>query len=264
MNSIKEYKVKVRKLEEKLERAGQKSTIQKREIQSLRRSQTLLKKRQKELTKSRDNWKRKQKLKQVKIKGLEARISRVGKAKGHHYPIDLVALCILFRVHGGCSYGSIVKILEILNEQFQLGLLKLPCQNSIQNWVSKLGLFRMENFCTSLAGQSVSLLIDESIRLGQEKLLLILSVPFEKLSEACLRMKDVKVIYMKGSTSWTGEKIRQVIEKLQKDHGFSVQNILSDQDSKLIKASSLLGIFHLPEIGHAIATCLKRVFKQHN
>ncbi|MEM1120385.1 MAG: hypothetical protein AAGJ18_08030 [Bacteroidota bacterium] len=123
-----------------------------------------------------------------------------------------------------------------------------------------MGLFFMEELASKLVGSEVSLIIDESIRLGKEKLLLILSVPFEKLEKGGLRFEDVQVLYMKGATSWTGKKIAKVLEELTDKYGFEIKNILSDEDSKLMKASDLSGYSHLPDISHAIATCLRRVF----
>ena len=173
-----------------------------------------------------------------------------------------MSLCVLLRIHGGCSYGSIRKILGILNSCFELKLDKIPCENTIQNWVSKMGLFLLNRVEKVLKGKQVSLIIDESIRLGQEKLLLILSVPFKKIKQGALKFEDVAVIYMKGATSWTGEKISEVIKGLKQKHGFELKNILSDEDSKLLKASHLLQVSHVPDISHAIASCLRRVFKE--
>lgn len=191
---------------------------------------------------------------------MKAKITRRGKAKGHQYSIWLVVLSVLLRIKGNCSYVGIVKILELLNGHLQLGLKRIPCANTIQNWVSKMGLFFMESLENELFGKQVSLIIDESIRLGQEKLLLILCVPFEKTGEGGLRFEDIRVVYMKGATSWNGEKISEVLAELKKQHGFEIKNILSDEDSKLLKASQLSEYPHLPDISHAVATCLRRVF----
>jgi len=252
MKSTKELKAKIRKLEKELAKTAEKLAKEKEKTACIK----VLKQRIKELTKSRDVWKSKLKAKQKEIKLLQAKLKRIGKAKGHHYAIWLVGLCILLRIYGGCSYGGIRRILEILNTCFSLSLEKLPCENTIQNWVSKMGLFSLEKATNQLVGKKVSLILDESIRMGQEKLLLILSVPFEKLRERALRFEDVKVIYMKGAASWTGEKISKVIKKLEKEYEFEVQSILSDEDSKLLKASRLLEVLHVPDISHAVATCL--------
>jgi len=260
MSHKKSLEVKIKQLEKKVEQLGKKIESEKNKRRQLSKELRGIKKRLKELVKSRDNWKEKLKDKQLHIKHLKAKVSRRDKAKGHQYSIWLVLLSILLRIKGNCSYVGIIKILELINGFFQLGLQRIPCANTVQNWVSKMGLFFMEDLENELFGQQVSLIIDESIRLGQEKLLLILCVPFEKQAQGGLGFEDVRVIYMKGATSWTGVKISEVLTKLKKEYGFEIKNILSDEDSKLRNASQLSTYPHLPDISHAIATCLRRVF----
>ncbi|HFA49519.1 MAG TPA: hypothetical protein ENJ95_10945 [Bacteroidetes bacterium] len=262
MNSIKEYQAKIKKLEKELEKLREKYSTEKGKNKKLRQGMNRSKQRVRDLAKSRDAWKGKLRSKQLTIKGLKKRIERSGKAKRHRYGTWLVGLCILLRVRGGCSYGSIRRILEILDTCFQLGLDKVPCENTVQNWVSKMGLFFMGATEKTLKGKQVSLIIDESIRLGQEKLLLILGVPFNKAKQSALRFEDISVLYMKGAKSWTGEKISRAVAGLRQSHGFDLKNILSDEDSKLLKACRLLRTGHVPDIGHAVASCLRRVFGQ--
>lgn len=262
MNSKKEYEVKIRKFEKKIKELEKKLERSKSKNTDYSQEQKYLKQRIKELMVSRKVWKVKLQSKQEEIKLLQAKIVRWGKAKGHHYPTQLVGLCILLRIIGGCSYGGICRILGILNGYMGLGLTKLPCANTIQNWVSKMGLFTMKQGAISLQGKEVSLIIDESIRLGQEKLLLILSIPFEKVKNTALSFQDVEVVYMKGAISWTGQKIKQVLEELKLSHGFEIKSIVSDEDSKLLKACRLAGIVHVPDISHAVATCLRKVFEK--
>ncbi len=263
MNSKKEYAVKIRKIE------GEKEKLQKKledlEVKNRRSGRELsyMKSEVKRIKASRNNWKQKHKEQQAELQQAKRRITRGGKIKWHHYATWLIVLSIAFRVIGNCSYESIVKILQILNVHFNLGLPKIPCANSIQNWVSKLGLYLLQKQkVPCIIGQKVCLIIDESIRLGQEKLLLILSVPLAKVKKTALQYRDVQVVYMKGAISWTGEKIGKVVKALQQSNGFEVAQILSDEDSKLRKACTLSEISHTPDIAHGVATCLKRVFEK--
>ncbi len=261
MNPIKEYVGKIRNLEQinsKLEKKLRDLELKQSQQQLVLRKERT---RNRQLLKSRDNWRNKSQSKQLVIKGLRRKIKRGDKAKGHHYCQLIVTLSVLLRIIGGCSYGSIVKILQILNELLDWQMKKIPCENSVQNWVSKIGLFRLSQTKTELQGKQVSLIIDESIRLGQEKLLLILSVPFKKLKSAALCFSSVKVIYMKGQKSWTGEKISTLLEELKETYGFKLKNVLSDEDSKIVKACRLSSVPHLADFTHVVATCLRRSFE---
>jgi len=231
MHSKKEYEVKIKKLEKRIAHLEQKARENGIKHKSTKKEMRRLKQRIRELIKSRDNWKKKVKGVRQELKGLKHKLARQGKAKWHHYPTKLIGLCILLRIFCGCSFGGIVRILGILNP-------------------------------LSLVGKQVSLIIDESIRLGQEKLLLILSVPLEKIEKSALSFADVVLVYMKGAKSWTGLAISEVIEELEQSYGFEVKNILSDEDSKLKNASGILKVAHVADISHAVATCLKRVFEK--
>ncbi|MFQ5583566.1 MAG: hypothetical protein ACE5GL_03930 [Calditrichia bacterium] len=262
MYSKKEYERKIVKLEKFLQEKEKKLSGRIKESQTLRKELKYLRRRLKGLTQSRDSWKAKHKSKQLKIKLLKGTINRQGKAKRHQYPIWLVALCVRLRIDAGSSYESICKILVILQTSFHLSLPKLPCANTIQNWVSKVGLYSMKNMDADLENKELSLIPDESIRLGEEKQLLILAVPWQKQKQRALSFEDVKVVYMKGSKSWDGVKISKVIDELKAKRGFEVKNVLSDENGNLKKAARLSGLVHLPEISHVVATCLRRTFGQ--
>lgn len=262
MHSQKEYKLKIRKLEGEIENWEKKVLRLKQEKKLFRGELKHFRKRVKELTASRDSWKEKLKTKQVENKLLKAQLGRLGKAKWHQYDLSLVDLCISLRLYCGCSYQSICTILLVLSRCLKLTLSRRPCANTIQNWVSKVGLYELEVSESRFSTQPVALIVDESIRLGQEKLLLILGTPWEKQNSRALGFEEVEVLYMEGSKSWTGEKISKVIKKVVATQGLELKSILSDQDGKLKKAARLLGLSHLPDISHAVATCLRRTFEK--
>lgn len=259
MHSKKEYEVKLQKVIEKYE---QKLKKEKEKTEECKSEIKYYKRRLKELRKSRDSWKEKNKSNYLIVKTLEHKIDRWGKAKGHHFDSSIVGLCIELRIKANCSYGAIKLILLLLQKYMNLSLAKLPCENSIQNWVSKMGLYELEKVVRPLDGQEVSLIIDESIRLGKEKQLVILAVPIEKQKESALCFSDIEVVHIEGSTSWTSEKISEVIEGLKKKRGFSIKTIISDEASTLKKTSQLQNIPHVPDICHLIGTCLKKTFEK--
>ncbi len=260
MNSKKELEGKVKKLERKNQLGEEKRKKIQIDLQTARKACRYYQSRCRVLEKSRDNWKGKHKYKQQKIKHLKEQVDRRSRIKFHHFPRFLILLCIFMRIKAGCSYEGIVKVLQGLELSGLLGLVRLPCANSIQNWVSKVGLFSLMKEDKNLRGREVSLIIDESIRMGQEKQLLILSVPWVKEKKEALSFEDVEVLYIEGSKSWTGVKIAHRISELEKKHGFIFKSLLSDQDSKLRKAARLSEVAHLPDISHAVATCLRKTF----
>jgi len=125
-----------------------------------------------------------------------------------------------------------------------------------------VGLYELKKLGKGLKGKQISLIVDESIRLGREKQLLILAIPWKKEKEGALKFEDTQVLHLEGSISWNGEKIAKVIASLIEQHGFEVKHLLSDEDGKLKKASRLSDLVHLPDISHAVGTCLRRSFEK--
>jgi len=229
------------------------------------------KKRFSAVSKSRACWKDKNKDnpwytslqgRQQKIKHLKSQLDRSSRIKRHHYPAFVIMLCVFLRIKAGCSYRGIVKVLQVLRFCCLGWIEGLPCANSVQNWVSKVGLYALSIEDKGLKNTEVSLILDESIRLGQEKQLLILSVPWHKQGKSALDFEGVQVLHIQGAKSWTGEKIAAQIEDLVEKHGFILKNLLSDEDSKLKKAARLSEVVHLPDIAHAVATSLRKTFEK--
>lgn len=260
MHSQKEYETKIRKITKEL--AATKAKLAKVEALNKDRGKLIgyLRRRVRLLELSREKWKNKYGVKKLEINKLSNDIKRAGKAKWHHYTMFVVNLVVLLRVKCNCSYGSIVKILTLLNSYLNLGLEKIPCANTMQNWVSKGGLYCLEKGVEEQGDKKVSIIIDESIRLGQEKLLLVLICPFIKVGKKALSLLNVQIMYMKGSKSWKGVEIAKEIKEKLLSKGLKVGNILSDEGSNLKNAANQLKLPHLPDIGHALATCLKQTF----
>lgn len=246
---------KVVQLEHKTKELQEKNKSLSKEIRSS-------KKRIKYLESSRANWKAKNKSKSKKIKGLTKQIKSRAKVNRHHYPVLIIALCIQLRTQAGCSYRGICKILKVLTEHHLLEMEKIPCANSIENWVSKMGYYCIKNVSESLGCKEHCLILDESINKGNERTLLMLLTAFDRQKEQPLTFEDVRVCYLSGQTSWTGEQIKTEVTQLMEQEDVEIKMLLSDQDSKLLKAGRLLDLPHLPDISHGIATCLKKTFSK--
>ena len=221
-----------------------------------------MRQRNKELIKSRDNWKAKNNLKRQRINNLQKKVNEGSRAKGHHYDKFVVWLSILLRVFCRCSYRSVSKIISTLCFCRLLQMNRCPSPNSIRNWVAKVGLYQRQILDIELAGKQRILILDESIRIGQEKQLLILSTPYEKRKDQSLDFSDVAVHYFGGSISWTSDQISELIDDLRERSAMNCCAILSDEDSKLKKASRLQKLPHIADICHATGTCLKKVFSK--
>ena len=183
-----------------------------------------------------------------------------GKASGHHYSTKLVGLCIFLRVFASVSLRSIPKILSLFNSCFELGLRKIPCANTVQNWTAKLGYFELSKPLD--ASSSYTLIVDEHAGLCNQKLLLALAVDSQKAGRGPLNFSDVCVSYLDFSKSWTAERIAEKFQKTFFDKSIKIEYMLSDEGSNLKKAAQLLALPHFADISHAVGTCLKKVYEK--
>lgn len=226
------------------------------------------KKRMKELIFSRDNWKEKyhaknKENKRLKViieqlkKGSDKELKNEKKPKHHSYSLQIILLCIWMRQQGNCSLRSCASTLKIM--ALVLGLdLKFPSRNTIQNWEKKLGYSRIHR--QGKAAEKWVIILDESISIGQQKLLLILGVELTKYDFGkALCFEDTTVLYLGIGKSWTGELISKQIKKI-KSNGFNIEYGVSDGGTNLIKSLKMSDISLVQDCTHVIGNLLKKQY----
>lgn len=223
---------------------------------------------------SRNAWKRKAHERGASFRSLQRQFllsQQSYQPKGHSYPTWLITLVVILRIHCHCSYGSIKKVITVLQSDYLKSSSssrseRIPCEQTLQNWVSKVGYYNIKNSDTKRFGKEVALIIDESVRVGSQKLFLALLIPFnkgfEKKSSQDLSFEDVQVFYLQGSESWTGDKIEKALKKELDKQGLILKYVVSDEGNNLKRAIKLLEVAHIPDISHVVATCLKKTFKE--
>ena len=99
----------------------------------------------------------------------------------HSYPDLIVKIAVeLYMLLSGCGFQKISDLLSYLNILFKLGLCKIPCANSIENWVKKSGYNIYHKTPEEFAEKEYAAVIDESMMPGSEKMLLTLGVEAAK------------------------------------------------------------------------------------
>ncbi len=136
---------------------------------------------------------------------------------GHRYSLLIIQLCVLIYIRTNCGLRTVVKILEIFNEVLEGKCGKVPCYNTVENWMKKLGLSTYEND-NKPTDKKFAYVIDESIMVNREKLLLILGVPAEHPGHP-LKHENVTVVSMKSGGSFKGDDIKQEVEKSIQENG---------------------------------------------
>lgn len=125
--------------------------------------------------------------------------------------------------------------------------------------MKKLGLSVYENDRTPCRGGKYAVVVDESIFINSEKLLLLLGIPARHKGEP-VKHEDVTVIGMKVSKAFNGDDIKQEIEEAATKAGRNPEYIINDQAHNLTNGVAKSGIAQHIDISHAMGTILKKVY----
>lgn len=234
-----------------------KSKLQTKEIK-------VLKKRLVELRDSRDNWKQKCKTLKTQhhLKKRSEPICLGERPKKHHYPIGILWLCVQFQLYGGVSFRACRHCLVQLYMLLSLNS-RVPSHVSIRTWACKCGYYRLKKGEKEAISPSspYALIVDESISIGSERLLLVLGVPLEKHTfQAAVSMADVEVLSLKIAKEWKAEAISSVLLEVAQKH--KITYIVSDKGNNLVKSYGANKYIHVPDITHVMAKALERIYKK--
>ena len=111
------------------------------------------------------------------------------------------------------------------------------------------------------SSKNYALVIDESITIGSQKLLLVLGIPSQHPGHA-LRQEDIQVLGMFVAASWNSEDVKEKLELIMKSVSHNADYIVSDGGHNLAKAASLAGIPRHQDIGHSFGTILESQYKK--
>lgn len=138
-----------------------------------------------------------------------------------------------------------------------------PSHAAIRQWLMKLGLFKLQQ--THKDGKWM-LIVDSTIQMGSQKVLLVLGVCLDKLKNTCIpSFKDAEPLIMKIVESCPGEVIERAILDAKEKIG-DIYGIVSDAGSEMKKGMRLLSesgqnTIHVFDIVHLISNLLKNNLK---
>lgn len=214
-------------------------------------------KRIKELVESRDSWKKKY----LELKNNGLIVFNEEKAHGHQYPVQLVWLMVLWQEYGGMSLRGVRHCIAQLYVVLNLNC-KVPSHVSIRNWTCKMGYFRLQEVQKrSFDGEEWVLIIDESIGIGSQKMLLILGLPISKWDfSRSLTQQDVEVMCVDIFTEWKAEQISEKLACLKEN--YCINQVICDNGNNLKKALNLSKLSHIPDCSHVIANALAHQYQK--
>lgn len=151
-------------------------------------------------------------------------------------------------------------MLEIINEFSDNSLGKVPCFNSIKNWILKCGLNTYNNVSKNLSGENYAVVIDESMMIGSCKSLLTLAIPAKHHGKP-ISHADTMIIGINNSDSFNGESVGDCLMKSVERIGHKPQYVICDNDHKIINGVKSTGIRYHLDITHSLGMFLERTYK---
>lgn len=159
-----------------------------------------------------------------------------------------------------CGFRAVVEILKIFNDALGGVLGQTPNRNTIENWVKKCGLGIYNTPKNTQKSKDYALVVDDSMMMGSEKLLLTLGIP-AKHQGSPLTGKDVSILDMSVSSSWNGEGIKDRLLAASAKIGYSPQYVISDNASIMTNGVGRTSLPHHHDISHSLGMYLERCYK---
>jgi hypothetical protein len=149
-----------------------------------------------------------------------------------------------------------------LNDELNWQLPSVPNYTSVKNWLEKSGYYTYHaSPPEAFLRNGYALIIDESMMIGSQKLLLTLGVSALKNKSDALDFGDVTVLDISVRASWNSESIGEVLERIKAKISRLPDYCVSDNASTIMKAVRGKCIVHHCDVGHSVALCLQHVYE---
>lgn len=171
----------------------------------------------------------------------------------------MIAICCKLYARLGCGLRGIGKVFDTISEELPFLLGEAPSHTTIADWIRVYGLALYSQACKEIAGMRYAIIVDESITIGSQKLLLVLGVPAEHLGRP-LQHSDVRVLGIEVASSWPACDVELVLRNIIDTVGHEPEYVLSDNGHNLTRATRELNLIHHRDITHTCGCILKDVY----
>lgn len=182
-----------------------------------------------------------------------------GTVPGRDSTERLIRTCVKLYVRTGCGFRGVSEALSVISEEY--GVAKAVSHQTVSDWVKTAGLamYKEARGMIRDCKMKYSFVVDESITIGSQKLLLVLAIPAGCPGHA-LRHEDVKVVGIFVERSWKSEDVAGRLREIVDEIGYKPEYVLSDNGHNLVKAASDLELPHHRDIGHTLGLFLEEAY----
>ena len=136
-----------------------------------------------------------------------------------------------------------------------------PCKSTILNWIRKSGYYVYSSQVAEIPSGGYGLILDESMVIGQERMMCGLLIKGKKEGNRALRISDVVDMLIGVKPSWKAVDVTNFVKSLPAKINQNISYIISDSDSTLRKAITDLCITRICDVGHQMGRFLEQTYK---
>ena len=140
-----------------------------------------------------------------------------GSINRHKYELWLVNMCISLYIFAGCSFRSVRRVLLCFQLEMGFKMPETPSKSSIENWVQKVGYHQYLQRGSDI-WEDYCLIVDESMVVGEERMLLVLGASAKKEGEQGLTFEEVRVLGFSVRPSWKADGGERFLRKSAREY----------------------------------------------
>ena len=163
-------------------------------------------------------------------------------------------------IEGSIKFRSLEKMLKI-QERFTSVYSNIPSNNTMKNWVLKLGYYELTR--TKEIADDWIIILDHSVQFGHTKVFVVLGIrekDFLNLNRP-LKYTDLTSLLISNKNNWNGELVCKEIKELEPKIG-RIKYAVGDYGSDLKKGLRLAGIKHVHDLSHLISNIVKSIYEK--
>ena len=127
-------------------------------------------------------------------------------------------------------------------------------------WILKLGLYELNR--VKEKAEDWVLIVDFSIQLGKDKVLLIYGIRQKEIPFGrSLKCTDLQTLHIESKESWKKEDVSKVLKDLKSKLG-TIKYVVSDGGCEIVKGLAMAEIKHTYDLTHALALITERILRQ--
>ena len=176
------------------------------------------------------------------------------------FAVECILLTVSFKLRSAASFRTLERQQELRRDILgEIGM--APSRSSIMNWVLKIGLYELGRQQTQ--ADDWVIILDTSIQMGQEKVLVVLGIRQVHMEKLCrpLAFEDLVPLAILVRKSWTGEDVKFAVVELTARIG-AVAYAVADHGSELRKGLRLATVRHVHDVTHALALLVEGIYKE--